>query len=42
MMEHVVEHDFKDITATRIERCRYDNDANLLGAVLFARQKTGR
>ena len=42
MMEHVVEHDFKEIVATRIERCRYDNDANLLGAVLFVRQQLGK
>lgn len=30
---------FSDICTTRIERCLYDNDANLLGAILFARQK---
>lgn len=42
MMENVVEHDFKDIADTRIERCRYDNDANLLGAVLFVRQQLGK
>ncbi len=27
---------FKDLTTTRIDRCLYNNDANLLGAVLYA------
>lgn len=39
MMEHTVQHDFQDIITTRIDRCMYDNDANLLGAVLYARSR---
>lgn len=27
---------FKDLITTRIDRCKYNNDANLLGAVLYA------
>ena len=31
-----LERPFKDLTTTRIDRCLYNNDANLLGAVLYA------
>lgn len=42
MMENTVEHDFMDIISTKIDRCKFDNDANLLGAVLYARQQFGK
>lgn len=31
-----LERPFKDLTTTKIDRCLYNNDANLLGAVLYA------
>ena len=30
---------FHDLITTRIERCLFNNDANILGAVLYATQK---
>lgn len=39
MYESKVEHLVRDIVTTKIDRCRFDNDANLLGAVLYARQQ---
>lgn len=41
MLANTVEHDFKDIISTKIDRCKFDNDANLLGAVLYARRQFG-
>ena len=42
MIANTVEHDFMDIISTKIDRCKFDNDANLLGAVLYARQQFGK
>lgn len=39
MKDDQLQRVFDDLVTTRIEPCRYDNDANLLGAILFARQK---
>lgn len=39
MIEETVDHDFKTIISTKIDRCKYDNDANILGAILHARQQ---
>lgn len=39
MYESKVEHLVRDIVTTKIDRCRFDNDANLLGAVLYTRQQ---
>lgn len=33
---NALERPFKDLTTTKIDRCLYNNDANLLGAVLYA------
>ncbi len=30
----------RSLTTTRIDRCKYSNDANILGAILFAKQQT--
>lgn len=39
MIQNKVDHLVRDIVTTKIDRCKYDNDANLLGAVLYARQQ---
>ncbi|HAM29976.1 MAG TPA: ROK family protein [Erysipelotrichaceae bacterium] len=39
MQQENLKRAFPELVTTRIERCLYDNDANILGALLFARQK---
>lgn len=39
MMQEEIQGPFKDLMTTRIDRCLYNNDANLLGAVLYARKE---
>ena len=38
MMKDEIEGPFKGLITTKIDRCLYNNDANLLGAVLYARK----
>ncbi|MCI9040528.1 ROK family protein [Dubosiella newyorkensis] len=39
MIQSEIKLPFQGLFSTRIESCRFSNDANLLGAILFARQK---
>ena len=37
MMDNHIENSLKNLISTRIERCLYHNDANILGAIMYAR-----
>lgn len=39
MMKEEIQHSLNGLITTKIERCKYDNDANLLGAIMYARSE---